>query len=309
MKITSEEIRKKLKQIWGYENFRPPQEEIVDSLLSQRDALIIMPTGAGKSICFQLPALLNNGLTLVVSPLIALIENQVEELKQRNQKADLLHSELPTGQRYKVLESITKQQLRLLYLSPETLLSSAVWEKISHPHIRITSLILDEAHCLVQWGETFRPVYRRLAAVRPSLLNTKPPGTKISVAAFTATADPGTQNIIKDVLQLQQPDIYRLNPYRQNLQPTVKTVWTPKARKQQLLKFLQLHPYQTGLIYVRTRKDSEELAQWLINLGYDTASYHGGLSGEERRAIEEKKLVAWKKIICCLYLCFWHGDK
>ncbi len=178
MKITSEEIRKKLKQIWGYENFRPPQEEIVDSLLSQKDALIIMPTGAGKSICFQLPALLNNGLTLVVSPLIALIENQVEELKQRNQKADLLHSELPTGQRYKVLESITKQQLRLLYLSPETLLSSAVWEKISHPHIRITSLILDEAHCLVQWGETFRPVYRRLAAVRPSLLNTKPPGTK-----------------------------------------------------------------------------------------------------------------------------------
>ena len=125
MKITSEEIRKNLKQIWGYENFRPPQEEIVNSLLSQKDALIIMPTGAGKSICFQLPALLNNGLTLVVSPLIALIENQVEELKQRNQKADLLHSELPASQRYKVLKSITKQELRLLYLSPETLLSSA----------------------------------------------------------------------------------------------------------------------------------------------------------------------------------------
>ena len=125
MKITSEEIRKNLKQIWGYENFRPPQEEIVNSLLSQKDALIIMPTGAGKSICFQLPALLNNGLTLVVSPLIALIENQVGELKQRNQKADLLHSELPASQRYKVLKSITKQELRLLYLSPETLLSSA----------------------------------------------------------------------------------------------------------------------------------------------------------------------------------------
>ena len=299
MKITSEEIRKKLKQIWGYENFRPPQEEIVNSLLSQKDALIIMPTGGGKSICFQLPALLNNGLTLVVSPLIALIENQVEELKQRNQKADLLHSELPTSRRSNVLESIAKQQLRLLYLSPETLLSSAVWEKISHPDIGITSLILDEAHCLVQWGETFRPVYRRLAAVRPALLNTKPPGTKISVAAFTATADHSTQNIIRDVLQLQQPDIYRLNPYRQNLQPTVKTVWTPKARKQQLLKFLQLHPHQTGLIYVRTRKDSEELAQWLINLGYDTASYHGGLSGEERRAIEKSWLHGKKSFVVC----------
>lgn len=133
MKITSEEIRKKLKQVWGYENFRPPQEEIVNSLLSQKDALIIMPTGGGKSICFQLPALLNNGLTLVVSPLIALIENQVEELKQRNQKADLLHSELPTSRRYKVLESIAKQQLRLLYLSPETLLSLLCGKKYPIP--------------------------------------------------------------------------------------------------------------------------------------------------------------------------------
>ncbi|QNP28178.1 RecQ family ATP-dependent DNA helicase [Cylindrospermopsis curvispora] len=299
MKITSEEIRKNLKQIWGYENFRPPQEEIVNSLLSQKDALIIMPTGAGKSICFQLPALLNNGLTLVVSPLIALMENQVEELKQRNQKADLLHSELPTHQRHRVLESITKQQLRLLYLSPETLLSSAVWEKISHPHILIRSLILDEAHCLVQWGETFRPVYRRLAAVRPALLNTKPPGTKITVAAFTATADPTTQNIIRDVLQLQQPDIYQLNPYRQNLKLTIKTVWTPRARKQQLLKFLQLHPHQTGLIYVRTRKDSEELAKWLIDLGYDTASYHAGLGGDERRAIEKSWLHGKKTFVVC----------
>ncbi|MEB3149613.1 MAG: RecQ family ATP-dependent DNA helicase, partial [Sphaerospermopsis sp.] len=271
------ELRTALKQIWGYDDFRPPQGEIVKSLLSQKDALIIMPTGGGKSICFQLPALLKTGLTLVVSPLVALMENQVEELKQRNQKAALLHSELPTYQRRATLQALEKQQLRLLYLSPETLFSPPVWERLSHPQLQINGLILDEAHCLVQWGDTFRPAYRRLGAVRPALLKTKPPGTKISIAAFTATADPAAQKIIADVLQLQKPDSYKLNPYRNNLHLNVRIAWTPKGRKQQLLKFIKNHQNQAGLIYVRTRKDSEELAAWLTELGYNTASYHAGL--------------------------------
>ncbi|QYX32867.1 RecQ family ATP-dependent DNA helicase [Sphaerospermopsis torques-reginae] len=293
------EIRTVLKQIWGYDDFRPPQGEIVNSLLSQKDALIIMPTGGGKSICFQLPALLKTGLTLVVSPLVALMENQVEELKQRNQKAALLHSELPTYQRRATLQALEKQQLRLLYLSPETLFSPPVWERLSHPQLQINGLILDEAHCLVQWGDTFRPAYRRLGAVRPALLKTKPPGTKISIAAFTATADPAAQKIIADVLQLQKPDSYKLNPYRANLHPSVKIAWTPKGRKQQLLKFIQKYQNQAGLIYVRTRKDSEELAAWLTELGYNTASYHAGLGATERRAVEASWLNGKMPFVVC----------
>jgi ATP-dependent DNA helicase RecQ len=293
------EIRTALKTIWGYDDFRPPQGEIVNSILSQKDALIIMPTGGGKSICFQLPALLKTGLTLVISPLVALMENQVEELKQKNQKAALLHSELSSFQRRATLQALEKQQLRLLYLSPETLLSSPVWERLSQPQLKINGIILDEAHCLVQWGDTFRPAYRRLGAVRPALLKTKPPETKISLAAFTATADPSAQQIISQVLQLQKPDSFKLNPYRANLSPQVSIAWTPRGRKQQLLKFIQKHQNQAGLIYVRTRKDSEELAAWLTEIGYNTASYHAGLGATERREIEASWLGGKIPFVVC----------
>ncbi|WP_414752166.1 RecQ family ATP-dependent DNA helicase [Anabaena sp. CCY 9910] len=294
-----EEVRTTFKEIWGYEDFRSPQGEIVSSLLSQKDALIIMPTGGGKSICFQLPALLQTGLTLVVSPLVALMENQVQELLQRQQKAALLHSELSTFQRRITLQALEKQQLRLLYLSPETLLSPPVWERLCQPQVQINGLILDEAHCLVQWGETFRPAYRRLGAVRPALLKHKPPGTKISIAAFTATADPSAQQTIQTVLQLQQPDIFRLNPYRPNLHPTVRIAWTPKGRKQHLIKFIQNRPQQAGLIYVRTRRDSEDLAVWLSQMGYATASYHAGLGAGERREVEAKWLGEKIPFVVC----------
>jgi ATP-dependent DNA helicase RecQ len=293
------EVKIALKQIWGYENFRPPQGEIVNSLLLQKDALIIMPTGGGKSICFQLPALLKTGLTLVISPLVALMENQVEELRQQNQKAALLHSELPANQRRATLQALEKQQLRLLYLSPETLLSPPVWEKLSHPQLKINGIILDEAHCLVQWGDTFRPAYRRLGAVRPALLKSKPPGTKISLAAFTATADPSAQKIISTVLQLQKPDSFLLNPYRANLHLNVRIAWTPKGRKQQLLKFIQNRPNQVGLIYVRTRRDSENLAEWLTEMQFKTASYHAGLGAAERRAVEASWLGGKIYFVVC----------
>lgn len=145
-------IREAFRKIWGYEDFRPPQEEIIRCLLSSQDALIVMPTGGGKSICFQLPALLQKGITLVVSPLIALMENQVKELRERNLAAALLHSQLPKYERKQTLEAIGKGKLRLLYLSPETLLSPPVWQQLSQPFVEINGLILDEAHCLVQWG-------------------------------------------------------------------------------------------------------------------------------------------------------------
>ena len=226
-----QQIHVTLRHLWGYEDFRYPQAEIIESLLKSQDTLVVMPTGGGKSICFQLPALVQQGLTLVVSPLVALMENQVRELQQRRLPAALLHSELPRQQKKQILSQIEQQQLRLLYLSPETLLSTSVWQRIAQPQVKINSLILDEAHCLVQWGTTFRPAYRRLQIVRPSLLKSKPPGTKIAIAAFTATADSLSQKTIIRTLQLKQPKTFLLSPYRSNLHLQVKTIWTPRGKK------------------------------------------------------------------------------
>jgi ATP-dependent DNA helicase RecQ len=292
-------VRTAFQQIWGYEDFRAPQGEVIYSLLAHQDAIVLMPTGGGKSICFQLPALLRTGLTLVVSPLVALMENQVQDLQQRRLPAALLHSELPSYQRRQTLRAIEKQQLRLLYLSPETLLSEPVWQRLCLPHVKINGLILDEAHCLVQWGETFRPAYRRLGAVRPALLQSKPAGSQISIAAFTATADPQTQQIITQTLNLQQPQKILSSPYRSNLHLSVSTVWTPRNRRQQLLRLLKRCSSQAGLIYVRSRRESEQLADWLSEQNYKTAAYHAGLSGDERRAIESAWLSGAMPFVIC----------
>ncbi|NET39064.1 MAG: ATP-dependent DNA helicase RecQ [Cyanothece sp. SIO1E1] len=299
LEMSWQDVRNAFKAIWGYEDFRPPQGDVVRMLLSGQDALVVMPTGGGKSICFQLPALLQTGVTLVVSPLVALMENQVQELQQRRQPAALLHSQLPTHQRRRILNALANQQLRLLYLSPETLLSQPVWERLQSPQLKINGLILDEAHCLVQWGETFRPAYRRLGAVRPALLQTRPAGTRMAIAAFTATADPKAQQTIQQVLQLKQPQRVQLSPYRPNLHLSVKMVWTPRGRRKQLQNFIHARRAQAGLVYVRTRKDSQQLATWLQSQGYKTAAYHAGLSPEARRTLEQAWLRGKMAFVVC----------
>jgi ATP-dependent DNA helicase RecQ len=297
--MNQEQIRAAFQEIWGYQDFRPPQGEIVRALLSGKDSSIVMPTGGGKSICFQLPALMQTGLTLVISPLVALMENQVQELKQKNLPAALLHSELSSDRKKQTLKAIEQQQLRLLYLSPETLLSPTVWQRISQPQIQINALILDEAHCLTQWGDSFRPAYRRLGAVRPALLENKPAGSKIAIAAFTATADPQTQKILQQILQLQQPETFLISPYRPNLHLRVQTVWTPKGRRQEMSKFIQSQGKQSGLVYVRSRKESEELAVWFRSLNYSSASYHAGLSATQRREIETSWIESKTQFVVC----------
>lgn len=279
------EVLQAFQQIWGYSDFRPPQDAIVRALLEHRDVLVVLPTGGGKSVCFQLPALLQSGLTLVVSPLVALMENQVQELREKDLPAATLHSQIPPPQRSKTLRALERQDLRLLYVSPETLLSPPVWDRLCQPGLRLNGLILDEAHCLVQWGETFRPAYRRLGAVRQALLANRPPGSTLPIAAFTATADPAAQTVLKEVLQLQSPQVVRLNPHRANLTLRVKAVVSEGQRKGALRHYLGQHPGQAGLIYVRTRRDSEALAQVLSDR-YRVAPYHAGLSSRDRRQVE-----------------------
>jgi len=177
-------VRSTFTQIWGYEDFRPPQGEVIANLLARRDSMVVLATGSGKSICFQLPAILQEGLTIVVSPLLSLMEDQVKDLQSRNLAAAALHSSLSTLDRQQVIRDFSK--LRLLYISPETLLSKPVWEKLSDPNLLIVGMMIDEAHCLSQWGDTFRPDYRRLGAVRQALRQYKPKSHgNIAIAALT----------------------------------------------------------------------------------------------------------------------------
>ncbi len=296
---TGERVLKALQQYWGYDQFRSPQGEVIQSLISGQDALIVMPTGGGKSLCFQLPALLQSGLTLVVSPLVALMENQVQELRSKSLPAATLHSELPSAQKQQTYRALAQQKLRLLYLSPETLLSNQVWEILSQPEIIINGLILDEAHCLVQWGDTFRPAYRRLGAVRSSLLANKLNKRPLAIAAFTATADPHAQQQIKEVLGLQQPQEFLLNPYRSNLHLQVQTLWTPRGRRDKTLQFIKTQGQKSGLVYVRSRRDSEELSQWFQDLGYKANPYHAGLGAAQRRSIEAQWLTDKIQFVVC----------
>ncbi|MFS8808659.1 DEAD/DEAH box helicase, partial [Synechococcus sp. R6-10] len=209
-----QQIQRALKQHWGYETLRPPQDQVIRALLDKRDALVVLPTGFGKSLCFQLVALLQTGVTLVVSPLIALMEDQVQDLWKRKLPAACLHSELDPALRKRVLKALEENRLRLLYLGPETLFSPPVWQRLQQPQVHINGLIVDEAHTLVHWGGSFRPDYRRLGLLRPALAPVKP---SFPIAAFTATADPQTCSRLSQILGLRDPEHIRADPLRANL--------------------------------------------------------------------------------------------
>ncbi|WP_298612713.1 ATP-dependent DNA helicase RecQ [uncultured Thermosynechococcus sp.] len=290
-------IRAAMRQYWGYSELRSPQAEVMTALLQRRDALIVLPTGAGKSLCFQLPALLQGGLTLVISPLLALMENQVGELRQRGLAAAAYHSELPSSQRRQILSHL--RDYRLLYLSPESLFSNPLWQHLCSSQVWLNGLIVDEAHCLVQWGDRFRPVYRRLGTVRPALRQCKPHHPRLAIAAFTATADSNAQRILIEVLGLEQPVQIIHSPYRANLHLTVRSVWSRGYRRHCLQQFLKQQGKTSGLIYARTRRDCETLATWLQEQGYRTTPYHGGLPAAQRRQIETDWLQDKLPFVVC----------
>jgi ATP-dependent DNA helicase RecQ len=305
--VNWESVQDALKRIWGYDDFRYPQKEVIAALMQRRDSLVILATGSGKSICFQLPALLQEGLTVVISPLLSLMADQVQDLRLRGLPVAMLNSTLSAPERRQVLQNLGN--LRLLYVSPETLLSQPVWQRLGAPDIKIVGLMLDEAHCLVQWGDSFRPAYRRLGAVRAALLqhksaNNAPNHGNIAVAAFTATADPHTQQELQACLQLQNPQIICTSPYRPNLSLNVAIAWTVAGRKRQCLDFIRSHRDEPGIIYMRSRRETEDLAVWLQSQSLHgqslhTTAYHAGLPTDERRRIEQEWLAGKYKFIIC----------
>ena len=267
--------RQILKQTFGYDQFRPLQEDIIRHLLAGRDTLAIMPTGGGKSLCYQLPALLFPGLTLVVSPLISLMKDQVEQLNALGIPACVLNSSLdyPTYQAH--MEQVRQGGVRLLYLAPETLFTPRVQGLLDE--VRLDCLVIDEAHCISEWGHDFRPEYRQLRDAR-----TRYPGAVC--LALTATATPRVRQDIQTSLGFSAGQPFIASFDRPNLLLEVRAKQRPER---QALNFVARFPGQSGIIYCFSRRGVDQLAEFLSQAGVSALPYHAGLGDEQRRRNQE----------------------
>ena len=261
-----------LKTYYGYDSFRPGQKDIVDAVLSGRDVLAVMPTGAGKSVCYQVPAMCMEGITLVVSPLISLMKDQVSSLVQAGIPAAYLNSSLSQAQFQKALFNLQNGRYKIIYVAPERLLTERFLECISH--LKISMLAVDEAHCISQWGNNFRPDYLKIAEfIR--LLKTRP-----VISAFTATATGQVRDDIVRILNLNNPFQLTTGFDRPNL---YFGVIETKDKDTELLKLLRQYKKRSGIIYCSTRAAVEEVTDLLISRKYSAVRYHAGLDEEERR--------------------------
>lgn len=268
-----------LKETFGHSAFRPGQEEIVNALLSGRDVLAIMPTGTGKSVCYQLPALLLEGITIVVSPLISLMKDQVAALCQCGVPAAYLNSSLTPAQQNEALRRAAIGRYKLIYVAPERLLTERFLQFVGS--VRIAMIIVDEAHCISQWGQDFRPRYLDIP-VLVDALSPRPP-----VGAFTATATAQVQRDIVSLLQLKDPCRVLSSLNRKNLYFGVERPKSNREREEALIAFLTRHRGESGIIYCISRNGTQELAAFLRSHGFSAAAYHAGLTSEERTAAQE----------------------
>ncbi|WP_051284256.1 DNA helicase RecQ [Nisaea denitrificans] len=259
-----------LKGIFGFDGFRPGQEAVVDAILSGRNALAVMPTGSGKSLCFQLPALVRGGLTVVVSPLVALMQDQVAALKLAGVRAETINSAKDRAENVDIWRRVAAGEVDLLYLSPERLMTDRMLAAIGK--LPLSFLVVDEAHCISQWGASFRPEYDDLARLRDVFPN-------VPIAAFTATADQVTRLDIAEKLFRSDAEMFVHGFDRPNirLDVTLRSDW-----KRQVLDFLGMHEGESGVIYCLSRKKTEETAAFLRDKGFNALPYHAGLAKEER---------------------------
>ena len=267
---------KVLKDVFGYDTFREGQEGLIDSTLAGRDVLGIMPTGAGKSICFQVPALLFQGITIVVSPLISLMKDQVAALNAAGVHAAFINSSLTEGQYRKAMEFAARGRYKIIYAAPERLMTDSFLALVNQ--VEISMVAVDEAHCISQWGQDFRPSYLKIAEFI-QVLPKRP-----VIAAYTATATRAVKEDILCILGLQNPFVAVTGYDRKNLCFAVEK---PKDKIQALLDYLDKNREKSGIIYCNTRKNVEEIHRRLIQEGYPAVRYHAGLSDEEKKQNQE----------------------
>ncbi|AKF24021.1 ATP-dependent DNA helicase RecQ [Sulfurovum lithotrophicum] len=264
---------KTLEDYFGHKAFRPLQEEVVDAILNREDVLMILPTGGGKSLCYQLPTLLMEGVTVVVSPLLALMHDQVVALRANGIPAAMLSSMQDMEESRQIEGQLHRGKIKLLYVAPERL-TNAYFLNMLH-QLDINFFVIDEAHCVSEWGHEFRENYRRLSLLKEQFATTP-------IAAFTATATKAVEEDIASNLGLQNPKRVRGSLFRENL--TIHSRHRIKDGREQLLEFLKSHEGESGIIYTLSRKSTESVAHFLQNKGIEARAYHAGLPTEEKHA-------------------------
>lgn len=284
LKETEEKLLPTLKKYFGYDNFREQQQEIIESVLSKNDNLVIMPTGGGKSICFQLPALLFDGITLVISPLIALMKDQVDGLIANGISAAFYNSSQEKIEQQAIFEKVIKKEIKLVYVAPESLF---LLENILNEEY-ISCIAIDEAHCISSWGHDFRPSYQQLGFLKKSLPNTP-------IIALTATADKATRKDILQQLSIPEATQFLASFDRKNIELIVRSA---TDRVSQIVKFIKNKPNEAGIIYCLSRKSTEQLASKLNQQGVISAAYHAGLSSEQRTKTQENFIYDKVQVVC-----------
>jgi len=276
-----------LKNVFGYDKFRPLQQEIIDRTLVGKDSFVLMPTGGGKSMCFQIPALCFDGITIVVSPLISLMKDQVQALESNGIKADFFNSSISPQAENDVISRATKGEIQLLYLSPEKLISvSNTWLK----KLNIKLVAIDEAHCVSMWGHDFRPEYTQLKVFRNSL-------PEVPFMALTATADKSARTDIEEQLGLKDSKLFISSFDRKNLSIEVRGQVPKQKKLQEIEQFVERKKNESGIIYCLSRKNTEEVANYLKEDGHSVAFYHAGMNPEERERVQTKFINDDTKII------------
>ena len=277
-----------LKTYFGYDSFRPLQEDIIRHLIDRKDALVLMPTGGGKSICYQLPALLSEGTAVVVSPLISLMKDQVETLCANGIAAGALNSNNDETENASLRRACMEGKLKLLYISPEKLLTEANY-LLRDMHISLFAI--DEAHCISQWGHDFRPEYTQMGILHQLF-------PQVPIIALTATADKITREDIIKQLHLNQPRVFISSFDRPNLSLTVKRGYQQKEKSKAILDFIARHPGESGIIYCMSRSKTETVAQMLQKQGIKSAVYHAGLSPARRDEAQDDFINDRVQVVC-----------
>ena len=282
---TSKQI---LKSYFGYDSFRPLQQEIVNHVLQRKDALVLMPTGGGKSICFQIPALMMEGTAIVVSPLISLMKDQVEALRANGIAAEALNSANDEIANRQIAERCLRGDIKLLYISPERLMTELRWMRTM---LKVSLFAIDEAHCISQWGHDFRPEYTQLGNLHELFPN-------VPIMALTATADKITKADIIEQLHLEEPEVFISSFDRPNLSLDVRRGYAAKEKQRTILNLIRRHQGESGIIYCLAKKTCEKLAEKLQKEGVSVGVYHAGLPTDERNRVQEDFINDRIQVVC-----------